>query len=884
MTGQTISHYRVLELLGEGGMGVVYKAEDMRLGRIVALKILSKHSREDQDRFLREAKASAALDHPNICAVHEIGEHEGCPYIVMSFVDGLALKQKIAQRPLKLGEALDIAIQAGEGLQAAHQRGLVHRDIKPGNLMVTPQGQVKLLDFGLAKFTDETRITATGCVVGTPSYMSPEQARGGDVDRRTDIWSLGVVLYEMLAGRAPFGGDSAPTILRAILDDQPEPVTALRSGLPLELDRILGKALAKDQRERYQHIEDLLVDLRALQRKGSRPIASVETEAPTAAAATTPAPIPDAKRRWYVSRRGLLAAFGTLAAVLAVTAGLKVASLRGWRLSSVGAPPIESLAVLPLDNLSGDPNQEFFANGMTEALIDELSRIKALKKVISRTSVMQYKGTRKPSPQIARELGVDALIEGSVLREGNVVRVAVQLIDGGTDAHLWTDRFDREYKNILELHSDVARAIAQEIKVALSPQEAANPAGSRAVNPEAYDYYLRGLEHSFRSQRETDLRLAIQMFQKAASLDPSFAPTFAALSEAHGNMWWYYHDRTRERTALAKAAADRAQQLGPSLPETHRAVGYYYYHCLLKYDHALQELEKARETKPNDVQVLMGIGAVLRRQGRFEQSLVYGKKAIELDPLSATLAVEIGMTCAMLRNLPEASRYFATALKLDPGAWLRLAMLIHLRLSGESGQAGTALERVRQLGMSNEPDVAYAGALLDLYSGAFQRAAARLDTESWQIFEDQFQFVPKSLLQAQLSGLLNQPQPARSYYDAARKIAEAKVQERPDEANYHSALGIAYAGLGRKGDAIREGKAGASLLPVSLDAFRGPCLVEDLARIYAMVGEQEAAIGQLEYLMSIPGTLGAGALRLDPAWNPLRQNPRFKALLSKYAN
>jgi serine/threonine-protein kinase len=497
---------------------------------------------------------------------------------------------------------------------------------------------------------------------------------------------------------------------------------------------------------------------------------------------------------------------------------------------------------------------------------------------------MQYKGTKKPIPQIARELGVDALIEGSALREGDAVRITVQLIHGATDAHLWANSFDREYKNILALHSDVARAIAQEVKVALTPEEVVSLTKAPVVNPQAYDYYLRGNDHFQRGLQERDARVAIQMYEKAIQLDPSFAPAYAALSEAHARMWWLHYDRTKDRVAKAKAAVDKAVQLQADLSDTHRALGWYYYWCHLDCDRALQEFGVAQKTKPNDSRTAAGIGYVLRRQGKIEQALANLKRAVALDPLSADPTYQAGETSALMRNHEEADRYYDLAVKLAPDypAPYYFKARHYLRLAGDTAKARTVIETAQRLGLGNDPYVIYGRTLLDLFEGTFHEAVTRLPSESWEAVETQFYFVPKALFQAQIYGLMNQPQLARSHYESARKTAEAKVRQQPEEALFHSSLGIAYAGLGRKQDAIREGKAGVNLLPVSKEAYRGFYRVEDLARIYVMVGDYEAAIGQLEYLMSIPGDLGVGALRLDPAWKPLRNHPRFQNLLRRY--
>lgn len=887
--GKSFLHYRIVEKIGAGGMGVVYRARDERLNRYVAIKVMPEILMKDPERlarFRREAQAASATNHPNICTIYDINEHEGRLFIAMEFLEGQNLKQRISAKRIDTEEILDLAIQIADGLDAAHTQGIIHRDIKSANIFTTRRGQAKILDFGLAKLlsskagakqglesttgTAEQELTNPGAAMGTPAYMSPEQTLGKELDARTDLFSLGVVLYEMATGVLPFRGATSAATFNAILNSAPTAPVRINPELPGELERIINKALEKDRNLRYQSASDMRADIQRLKRDSDLHRIAAAGEPPRKTAAKLP--------RW----KSLVLV--TAVAALALAVGLNLGGLRDRLFGKAVTPRIESLAVLPLENLSGDPNQEVFTNGMTEALITELSKIKALKKVISRRSVMQYKGIKKPIKQIAEELGVDALIEGSALREGDKVRITVQVIAGATDAHLWADTFDREYRNILSLHSDVARAIAREVNAALSPEEAATLARRGTVNPEAYDCFLRANER-WAAVKALDLRIAIQLYEKAIELDPGFALAYANMSAVHSMMWWNSVDRTEERISLAKAAVDKALQLQPDLPETHRALGLYYYWCRMDLARSLSELEEAQRMMPNDATNACVLGLLLRRQGKRERSIVYLTKAYELDPTSAEYASQAALTYASAGKSKEAIRYYDIAIRLSPdlpGLYAQKAFVI-LNSSDDPKKARSALEPALRLGFADDPLLAYSRAFIDMREGTIQEAIQRVSSESWEAVEGQENYIPRALLLAQLCGLAGQPQQERNFFEAAVQIIAGKIKQRPEKAAYHSALGIAYAGLRRKQEAIREGKAGMELKPVSKDAG-GYYQVLVLAQIYAKIGEDDEALRLLEYLVS-NSRLGAfSSLRRDPEWKPLRNHPRFQALLRKYGD
>jgi non-specific serine/threonine protein kinase len=846
LIGKTISHYKILDKLGEGGMGVVYKAEDTKLKRTVALKFLSSQSlgtSDENTRFVHEAQAAAALDHPNICTVYEIDEADGHTFIVMAYIDGQSLREKSKSGPLKIDEALSVAIDVARGLQEAHEKDIVHRDIKSANVMVTKKGQAKITDFGLAKLADSTRITKTGTSVGTAAYMSPEQARGEEVDQRSDIWSLGVVIYEMLAGRLPFRGDRQEAVTYQIVHEDPEPITALRSGIPMELERIVNKCLEKDPANRYQHVDELLVDLGKIKR--------------------TPAARPKKSLFKFV----LPASVVLLAAVLLVI----------FKTFQLEITPDEStdpvkLAVLPFENL-GAPEDEYFADGITDEITSRLAVSPRLR-VTSRTSVKQFKNTDKGLPEIGEERGVDYILEGTIRwdKAGAIerVRITPQLINVSDDFHLWAENYEREIEDIFAVQADIASQIAEALDITLLASERQTLEAKPTENLDAYWAYLRGLDLVGR-RGEEDVRLGIQMFERAVELDPEFAVVYTALSQAHSLMFHFGRDRTEGRLSLARAAVDKAVKLQPELPEAHLALAFYYYYGYKDYERALEELAIAERGLPNDSRIIEATAWIWRRQGKFEAALDRMKKAFELSPLNFWLPTEMAGTCARLRRYTEAAGYFDQAISLAPdrqGAYGG-KVFIYLVCLGDTMRARDVLEKMPGEGKRQWLSVWWIErnyeAILDFTSSVSEPS------------------VTLSLLAARAHRRMGEPELAYASYDSARAILERELQARPADHFDRSALGKAYAGLGRKEEAIREGIQAVELSPVSKDAYSGPTPVLELAVIHTMVGEYDAALDGIEYLLSIPYWLSVHNLRINPTWDPLREHPRFEELLEKYA-
>ena len=889
-------HYRIERELGRGGMAIVYLAHDLRHDRPVALKVLHPELAETigTERFLREIKLAARLQHPHIISVHDSGEAgtrgSGARqlWFTMPYIDGESLRERLhREHQLPVDEAVRITREVALALDFAHRHGIIHRDVKPENILLV-DGQALVADFGIGRALGVTgeagkrgggddHLTGTGMAIGTPAYMSPEQAVGErDLDGRTDVYSLGVVLYEMLAGEVPFSGPTGQAIAAKRMTGEVPSLRRLRPAVPEQLERVVFTALAPIPADRFTTPAQF-----------AQALSPVTATTPTAAAMPAQPALSTGVAR-PVGRRPAIPSWLTFVLGLLVTATM---GMLLWQRSRRPAeePGVKMLAVLPFKNM-GAAGDQYFADGLTEEITSRLSGVATLG-VVSRTSADQYKGSTKSLKQIGQELGVGYVLEGSVRWEkspdgSSRVRVTPQLIRVSDDRHLWADRYDAQLADVFQVQSGIAEEVIGAMNLALNEPERRALQDRPTTNTEAYDYYLRGIEYRSHGPSREDVRNAKQMHQRAVQLDSNFAQAWAKLSEMQSLEFWFFYDRTEAALARAKASAERALRLRPDLPDPHVALGYYHYWGRLDYDGALRELAIARERQPNNPDLTFATAAVQRRQGRWPEALASFERTVQLDPRSSDAIYNLAETYQNLRQFNLAIRAFDKAISISPDGPFARWERLHAMLS-----SGASVEKVRQIlredlqatdfrqladaaiGPSSTAGFAATPSFLLTADPAHQPAVERLTLPE---FVDTTGYYT---LKAELYRAQRKPRLERAYLDSARAVLETQIREQPDESSFRAQLGLVYAHLGRKADAVREGETAVRLLPVSKEAYRGASLAIALAAIYATVGRHAEAVDRLQYLLSIPSLISKAGLRTDPRWAPLRGDPRFERLV-----
>ncbi len=854
--------YLLEDVLGQGASGTVFLATDRRHDRRVALKALRPElSGEVQaSRFDREIRTSARLQHPHILPLFDSGCAAGRLFYTMPYLPGGTLRDRLRrQGPLPVPEALRLAREMADALGYAHAAGVIHRDLKPENVMLSSTGHALLADFGIARVTagsgnaeagDDTA-TTPGITVGTPAYMSPEQVEGGEIDRRTDVYSLGAVLFEALTGVAPFPAADPVTAMRRRLEQPPPSARALRSEIPPGMDTAIRRAMARDPHQRFATPPAFADALHAAAAQHAR------------------------RRRW----RALLALGGSTL----ILAGIVVTWVAPWHRPPAAEPMV---VVLPFRNL-GPPADRYFADGLAEEITSRLAGLSGLR-VISRTSADQYRTTMKSLRQIGDELGAEYALEGSVRwdRSGDGrdrIRVNPQLIRVADDTHLWAETYDAELSEVLRIQSNIAEQVTAALDVALRRPERAALAVEATKSPEAYDDYLRGNDYLGRSFEREDLQAALELYQRAVARDSAFAAAWARMSRVHSAMYWFYYDRTEGRLRLARDAADVALRIAPEAPDGRAALGYYYYWGHLDYARALREFEAARRQQPSSSDLLASIGRVDRRRGRWDEAIARLLEAARYDPRSRLRMLELGDTYMSVRRYAEAERYLERTISLAPDWNNPYAYKANLYIVWR-GDLAAARAALRQA-MSRMELGKLAPAMLsnDRISGApltsdslFQPTLDRLTLATFA--GDSVRY---HLLKAEAAGFRRLRAVERAYADSARRILEARVRSSPNDARLLAWLGLAYASLDRKTDAIRLGTRAVHVLPISLDANSGPFIASTLARIYLRTGEPDRAIDLLEPLLQIPSWISRAELRADPTWAALHGHPRFRELLQE---
>jgi TolB-like protein/Tfp pilus assembly protein PilF len=861
-----VGDYELLEEIGRGGQGVVFRARQKSLNRLVALKVIGLGqwaTKAHVKRFRLEAEAAARLNHPCIVPIHEVGERDGACYFSMGLIEGGQLDAVLKREPMPIRRAVELIVKLARTVEYAHGHGILHRDIKPGNVLLDNKGEPHLTDFGLARLVEtESSVTHTLDVLGTPSYMAPEQAVGNNaaVSSATDVYGLGAVLYELLTGQPPFAGGTTYETIKLLLDTEPRQPRLLNPKIDRDLSTICLKCLEKDPKHRYSSALALAEDLERWLKH--EPIHARHTGV-------------FARGRKWVRRNPTSAALMASLVALAATAGWIV-----WKSEFIRHPVANGVAVLPFENLSPDPDAAYFANGIQEEILTRLASIADLK-VISRTSTQQYQSKPRNLREIAKQLGVANIVEGSVQKVADQVRVNVQLINAQTDSHLWADTYDRKLTDIFGVESEIAKGIAESFQVKLTGREEQALAARPTNNPEAYDAYLRGL--AFEGRVKNNFLLAVfsdaaGFYERAVELDPNFGIAWARLSRADA----YLYFNGEARRDAAKRALENAQKLAPNSPETLLALGYYQYWVLGDYGLAKTTFGRVSKVLPGSSEVVLALGRVARRAGHWDQSIAYYEQALALDPRNVELLLDGALTYTMLRQFPAALKLYDRALDITPNNPDVMASKASIyQAEGNLQEAATLLSEINQQTPSLD------AFLIKIAQSQLERnygeAVRLLQTRLAQFhFGSEFE---KNRVQVYLAGaqrLAGDTAGAKVSAEQARNTLEQVFGDQPDNLIRLIRLSHIYALMGQKDLALKAAERAIMLLPRAKDAATGPRYEENLALIQTIVGENSHAISTLTRLLHTPygesPPVTPAVLRLDPFWDPLRSDPAFQKL------
>jgi TolB-like protein/Tfp pilus assembly protein PilF/predicted Ser/Thr protein kinase len=867
--------YEMLEEVGRGGQGVVFRARQRSLNRIVALKVIGLGqwaTKAHVKRFRLEAEAAASLDHPCIVPIYEVGERDGECYFSMKFVEGGQLDEVVKHSPISIRQAVELIATVARTVSYAHEHGILHRDIKPGNILLDIKGKPHLTDFGLARLVEsESTVTRTLEVLGTPSYMSPEQAAGNNakLTSATDVYGLGAVLYQLLTGHPPFAGGTTYETIKLLLETEPRAPRLWNPKVDRDLSIICLKCLEKDPQRRYPSAPALADDLERWLRH--EPIQARRTG------------VVGRGKKW-LQRNPNVATMVALSLALMAAVGVIV-----WKSELFHRPAAAGIAILPFENLSNDKEDASFADGVQDDLLTKLAKIANLK-VISRTSVMQYRDHHNRR-QIGNELSVSHVLEGSVRKTGAWLHINAQLIDTRTDAHVWAEEYDRDLKDIFVIQSEIAQKVAQRLHANISPAEKLAIERPPTADLTAFDLYSRAknlvLAWSYSLERTDNLLKAADLLNQAVAHDPTFFQAYCQLVWVHDELYRHRVDRTPVRLALAEAAIESAFRLRPDAGEAHLARAGHLYRGYLNYDSALAELEIARQTVPNDARLFELRGYIERRRpgGSEEEALRNFEKALDLDPRNVLILNQTAQSCDHLRRYAEEQTMLNRLLAIEPNdadtkVWRAFA---EFDWKADTRPLHQSIDEIRQkspVALQKVSDSWFYCALAERDAGAAANAIAALGNN--RVGNDVAKYSPR-FLEGLIARMTKDDDKAWAAFTAARAEQETQVQTHPDDAGALSVLGLIDAALGRKEEALREGRRAIELLPVEKDRLNGGRIIVYLAMIAGWVGDKDLACQQLADAIRYPTGPSYGQLKLLPTWDPLRGDPCFEKIVASLA-